>query len=67
MLKKDLTSIVSNGVFRLICVYADKFPPYTKACMNFSSDYRLKSECIDGKTVFKVEYQSSLPKHFFLS
>lgn len=65
MLKKDLTSIVSNGVFRLICVYADKFPPYTKACMNFSSDYRLKSECIDGKTVFKVEYQSSLPKHFF--
>lgn len=29
MLKKDLTSIVSNGVFRLICVYADKFPPYT--------------------------------------
>ena len=65
MLKNNLSGIVSNGVFRLISVYADKFPPYTKACMNFCSDYRLRPECKNGKTSFKVEYQPTLPKHFF--
>lgn len=39
---------ISADNFRLIAVYADKFPPYVKACMNFCSDYRLSVEGEDG-------------------
>ena len=44
---------ISADNFRLIAVYADKFPPYVKACMNFCSDYRLSVEGEDG-ALFKV-------------
>ena len=50
--------------FRLIAVYADKFPPYEKACMNFCSDYRLSVDGEDG-SLLKVEFLDALPDRFF--
>lgn len=55
---------ISADNFRLIAVYADKFPPYVKACMNFCSDYRLSVEGEDG-ALFKVEFLDALPDRFF--
>jgi hypothetical protein len=55
---------ISADNFRLIAVYADKFPPYVKACMNFCSDYRLSVEGEDG-ALFKVGFLDALPDRFF--